>query len=231
MEEVRMRAVRRVHEGENPEVVIKALGFHRACMYDWLAGYRAGGWDALRSRKGGGRKPRLDGKQIQWIYKTITMGDPRRFKLPCALWTRGLIAKVIAEKFGIKLSLASVGRLLAQLGLTCQRPLFRAYQQDPALVGNWLKGEHPKIKVLARKNGAEIYSGDEAGVRPDHPGGSTWAPRGETPVITTTGERLGFNVLSAISARGLLRLMVTPGRVASPQFCELPDRLMYRPTT
>jgi len=223
-----MRAVRRVQDGENPEVVIKALGFHRACIYDWLARYRSGGWEALRSRKSGGRKPRLNGKQIQWIYKTITMGDPRQFKFPYALWTRGIIAKVIREKFGITLSLPSVGRLLAQLGLTCQRPLFRAYQQNPALVEKWLQDEYPKIKALAKKDGAEIYFGDEAGIRSDHHGGSTWAPRGETPVITTTGERFGFNILSAVSARGLLRFMVTPGRVASQQFCQFLDRLMYR---
>src|SRR5687767_9339250 len=105
MEEIRVRAVQRVQEGENPEIIIKALGLHRSCIYEWLARYRAGGWDALRSRKSGGRKRRLNGKQIQWLYKTITLGDPRQFKFPYALWTRGIISKVITEKFGIKLSL------------------------------------------------------------------------------------------------------------------------------
>jgi transposase len=41
-----------------------------------------------------------------------------------------MIGVLLREQFQLKLSLASVGRLLKQLGLTCQRPLFRAMEQD-----------------------------------------------------------------------------------------------------
>lgn len=51
IEEIRVRAVQRVQEGESPEQVIKALGFARACIYNWLARYRNGGWDALQDWK------------------------------------------------------------------------------------------------------------------------------------------------------------------------------------
>jgi len=47
------------------------------------------------------------------------------------------------------LSRASVRRLLAQLGLTCQKPLHRALERNEALVKQWLKKEYPKIKALA----------------------------------------------------------------------------------
>lgn len=43
LEEIRIRAVKRVEAGESPEVVIKALGFTRARIYEWLAKYREGG--------------------------------------------------------------------------------------------------------------------------------------------------------------------------------------------
>jgi len=33
--------------------------------------------------------------------------------------------------------------LLAQLGITPQKPLWRAYQQDPELVRRWIKEEYP----------------------------------------------------------------------------------------
>ena len=46
LEAIRIRAVERVQAGESPEVVIKALGFHRGQIYDWLAAYREGGYEA-----------------------------------------------------------------------------------------------------------------------------------------------------------------------------------------
>ena len=227
MEAIRIRAVQQVQAGADPEVVIKALGFHRSCIYEWLAKYRAGGWHALKARKAPGRKPILQAREIRWLYNAVTQKDPRQFQFPFALWTRHIIRSLLAERFGITLSLPSIGRLLAQLGLTCQRPLFRAYQQNSSLVENWLQKEYPKIRALAKKRGAEIYFGDEAGLRSDHHAGTTWAPRGKTPAVTATGARFGLNMISAISPSGGLRFMVLSGRVAAEQFCEFLGRLMH----
>ncbi len=47
------------------------------------------------------------------------------------------------------LSAASVGRPLAQLGITCRKPLHRARERDEALVQQWLKKEYPGIKKMA----------------------------------------------------------------------------------
>ncbi|MBI3605964.1 MAG: winged helix-turn-helix domain-containing protein, partial [Nitrospirae bacterium] len=46
----------------------------------------------------------------------------------------------------VKLSVNSVGRLLAQMGITCQKPLYRAIERNEGLVQKWLKKEYPKIK-------------------------------------------------------------------------------------
>lgn len=227
LEAIRMRAVQQVQNGQSPEAVIKALGLSRACIYDWLARYRAGGWHALRARKAPGRQPRLNGRQLQWVYNTVTLKNPLQLKFPFALWTRAMIAKVIRDRYGIKLSVASVGRLLAQLGLTCQRPMFVAYEQNPSLVEAWLAEEYPRIRAQARKDGAEIYFGDEAGVRSDHHAGTTWSPAGQTPIVLGTGQRFGLNLISAVSAKGLLRFMVVKGRIAAPQVCDFLRRLMH----
>jgi len=228
LEAIRIRAVEQVQAGESPEDVIRALGFCRACIYNWLAQYRAGGWGALRAKPLSGRPKKLTGPQIKWVYDAVTLKSPLQFKFEFALWTRRMIRTVIKERFGVELSLASVGRLLAQLGLTCQKPLTRAFQQQPALVEKWLREEYPASRAKAKAVGAEIFFGEEAGVRSDSHSGRTWAPRGNTPVVKVTGARFGFNMISAVSPKGQLRFMVVAGKVAAKQFCEFLRRLVFR---
>ncbi len=63
--ELRMRGIKAVQNGESPEVVANVLGINRTTIYDWLALYRGGGWDALKAQKRGGRKPKLNGKMLK----------------------------------------------------------------------------------------------------------------------------------------------------------------------
>lgn len=226
LEEIRIRAVQRVQSGESPEVVVKAIGFSRASIYNWLAWYRGGGWQALKAKSISGRPGLLNGKQIKWIYEAVTLKDPTQFKFPYALWTRAIVAAVIHTHLKIKLSITSIGRLLAQLGLTCQKPLYRAYQQDPVSVEKWLNEEFPQIRAKAKKMHAEVYFEDESGIRSDYHAGTTWGRKGETPVVTSTGARFGLNMISAISPRGLMRFMVLSEKVNAKVICNFIDRLM-----
>ena len=227
LEEMRVRAVRSVQNGQSPEVVAQALGINRTTIYDWLAKYRRGGWDALKAKPVPGRPPKLNGRAIKWIYGTVTQKNPLQLKFEFALWTREMIAKLIMDRFGVKLSTSSVGRLLAQLGLTCQKPLRRALEQDDALVQKWLKEEYPKIKALAAREKADIYFGDAAHIRSDHHAGRTWGKKGETPIVLSTGKRYGMSMISAITSRGHLRFMIIEdGSVNADAFIEFIKRLM-----
>jgi transposase len=227
LEEIRTRAVQRVQDGESPETVIKTLGFSRACIYNWLARYRAGGWHGLKTGNRSGRPKKLTGEHMAWIYRTVVDKAPLQLKFAFALWTRAMIGILIKRQFGIKLSDASVGRLLRQLGLSCQKPLFRAYQQNPEMVTQWKQEIFPAIKKRAKQVGATIYFQDESGIRSDFHSGTTWAPKGQTPVIEATGARFSLNMMGAISTRGQLRFMVVKGGVAADQTCDFLSRLMH----
>ena len=225
--ELRKRGVVSVQEGQSPEIVAKALGINRVTIYGWLSRYRHGGWDALDAKKRGGRPPKLDGRALRWVYQTVTNKNPLQLKFTFALWTAKMVGQVIYQRFGIKLSKASVCRLLTQLGLTPQRPVWRAYQQKPEEVQRWLQEEYPRIQRLARQNKALIFFGDEAGVRSDHHAGTTWAAKGKTPVVSSTGARFGLNLISAVSAQGEFRFMTLRGRVGAAQFIEFIKRLLH----
>ena len=227
LEEIRIRAVERVQAGESPEVVIQVLGLSRSCIYTWLARYRAGGWGALKARALKGRPLKMQPAQMKWVYQTVVGKSPLQFRFEFALWTREMIRLLLREQFQLKLSLASVGRLLKQLGLTCQRPIFRATEQDPQRVRQWREQDYPAIREEARLCGAEIYFGDEAGVRSDCHAGTTWGIKGQTPVVHTSGQRSSVNMISAVSARGHLRFMLTKGKVNGMVFTEFLKRLMH----
>ena len=109
-----------------------------------------------------GAKPKLEGKALDWLYRTITLSNPQQFKFEFALWTRAMVRELIRRQFNVAMSEVSVGRLLRKLGLSPQRPLMRAYQRDPALVTDWITHEFPRIRAQAKAAGADIFFGDEA---------------------------------------------------------------------
>jgi hypothetical protein len=128
--------------------------------------------------------------------------------LPFALWTREAVQELIARRTGLHLSVWTVGRYLKRWGFTPQKPLRRAYEQDPAAVRRWLDHEYPAIREQARRENAEIHWADEMGVRSQDQRGRSYGRRGHTPVIPCTSQRFGCNMVSTITNRGQLTFMV-----------------------
>jgi transposase len=143
LEQLRIRAVRRIEQGAHPEDVAQGLGMTRTAVYGWLAKYREGGLAALKARPVPGRPPKLDGAQLQRIYTLVVGNDPRQLQGTFALWTRAMVRELIRREFAVALSEVSVGRLLRKLGLSPQRPLYRADQQNPEAVARWKAETYP----------------------------------------------------------------------------------------
>ena len=226
LEAMRLRAVDAVESGVHPEDVAASLGMARGTVYGWLATYREGGREALRARPVPGRPPRLSGVQMRRLYTLIVGADPRQLEFEFALWTRELVRALIRREFRVSLSAVSVGRLLRTLGLSPQRPLWRAWQADPAAVQRWKDEQFPAIRAQAKAAGATVYFADAAGIRSDYHAGTTWAPVGRTPVVKATGARHSVNMISAVTAHGLLRFSTYTGSFTAARFIEFCRKLI-----
>src|SRR5437899_3026355 len=144
-ETIRRLAVRRVKEGERPSSVIESYGLCRTTIYKWLRAARRGGEAALKARKHPGRTPTLTPRQKLQVRGWINGKDPRQYGFDFGLWTRQIVAALIEQKFGVRIGVTAVGRLLAELDITPQKPLRRAYERDPAAIKRWTTEVFPRL--------------------------------------------------------------------------------------
>jgi len=226
-EDLRRKVLRVILEGKKQMEAAQIFGVTRQAVGKWVKKYREGGARALRARKRGRpSKSSLLPWQAAQIAKAVVHRYPEQLKLPFYLWTREAVAELIERKFEIRLSRWTVGRYLAQWGFTPQKPMRKAFEQDPGQVRRWLEEKYPEIRKLAKLKKAEIYWGDEMGLRSDHACGRSYGRRGETPVIPGTGQRFGCNMVSVITNRGRLYFMIFKRRFRAEVLMEFLRRLV-----
>ena len=208
-EALRKRAVRAVLSGMKQTAAARTFGVARGTVARWMREHRQGSEAALDQRPQG-RPPasKLKGAQEAMLVALIETPSPDQLGLPTSLWTRETVGALIRKRFGLALSVWTVGRYLRRWGLTPQKPARRAYEQDPEAVRHWLEVEYPEVRKQAKAEGAEIHWGDEMGVRSDHQAGYTWGRKGRTPVVRGTGQRFRCNVISTLTNQGVLRFRV-----------------------
>jgi transposase len=227
LEHIRILAVKRVLEdGEAPSDVMASLGLCRTTIYPWLRKYEDKGMEALVEKIAQGPEPKLTEKQGQQVKRWILGKDPRQYGFDFGLWSRRIVQALIQEKLGIELGLTAVGRLLASLEITPQKPLRRAYERDPAAVDLWVRKTYPKLKKRAKRLGAKIFFLDEAGFQSDPPLGRTYGLKGRTPVVRTSGQRQSLNVISAVNARGEFWAVTYTGKLDAEAFVAFLENFM-----
>jgi len=219
-ETIRRMAVKRVLEGEAPSAVMKSYGLCRTSIYPWLRTHKRGGEASLQSHVSTGRPSTLTQRQKQRVRRWICGKDPRQYGFDFGLWTRRIVADLIEKKFNKVVGVTSVGRLLAELEITPQKPLRRAYERDPVAIAKWTQEDYPRLRRRAKRRGADIFFIDEAGVRSDAALQRTWGAKGETPTVATSGQRQRVNAISAVNALGAFWYDVYTGTFNAARFIE-----------
>jgi len=211
-EELRRRALLLIErQGLTQAQAAEMVGVQWQTVNAWLKRYRARGEaGVLDGRRVSPRRGKglLTAEEAGRVRRWIADRTPDQLKLPFALWTSRAVRELIALRFGKRLGLSTVQPYLRRWGMTPQKPLARAKERAPAAIKAWLETTCPAIARRAKAERAVIYWGDETGISNQDQIGRTYAPRGQTPVVTRTAKRISQSMIPAASNRGLMRFML-----------------------
>ena len=132
----RFRAWELKQKGWKQSEIAEALGVTASAVSQWVKRAREGSIEALRSRRGGGPKPRLTAEQLEKLPELLAKG-PGAYGFRGEVWTRARVGRVIKQAFGVSYTPMHVGRLLSKIEWTRQKPIERASQRDEATIEQW----------------------------------------------------------------------------------------------
>jgi transposase len=191
--------------------------------------YLRDGIKALKLKTRGrryGEKRTLTAEQEAAIQKLLVDKTPDQLKLPFALWTRNAVRLAIRERFRIDIPLRTISDYLKRWGFTPQKPVKRAYEQDPKKVAHWLNTTYPTIAARTKQEKAEIHWGDETGIQNDAYNAKGFSPKGKAPVIRLNGKKSSVNMISSVTNRGTVRFMLYQEKMSGKVLIRFMSRLI-----
>ena len=228
-DEIRRRAIEALNNGFKQVEVSRLMSLPERTIRRWVAQMRSAGVKSLEPKRRGrraGEASALGVRQMKRIETMVLGKMPDQLRLPFYLWTREAVGDLIAREYGVSLCPASIGNYLKRWGMSPQKPVRRAYERNDEAIDRWLETDYPAIAAKAKLQRALIYWADECGVRSDDVRGRSFALKGQTPEIRTTGQRFGCNMISALSNRGALAFQVFEGRFVTATFIDFLQRLV-----
>jgi len=225
--DVRIRAVRAVIDEEMPiTVVAQAFGTDRSTVHRWLGRFHRHGEAGLARQPVSGRPRKLARLDVVSL-RDIILAPASNYGYETDFWTARRLIQVISSEFGVVLSKQTVLRRLHEAGLTYQKPEREYFELSEKDRRKWVRTEVPKIREAVRKYHAILYFQDEANVSLTALLAKTWAPRGQTPKQTVTGNRGGVAAMSAITSRGQLIFRLHEKRIASPEVIDFLSQMLH----
>jgi transposase len=227
--EIRKQVIRLREKGLSNRDVAQGVGISESHASTIWQRYRKGGSQAIRLGRRGrrtGEKRSLTEAQEAGIQRLMIDKTPDQFKLAFALWTREAVQLLIKKLYRLEMPIRTVGAYLQRWGFTPQKPIKRAYEQNPQAVKRWLETEYPILMVRAKKEKAVIHWGDETGLQTDAYRVRGFAPQGKTPVVRLPAKKSSVNMISVITNQGLVRFMMYRENMTSQLLIKFMSRLV-----
>lgn len=230
---LRQQAIRLREKGKQIGESATYLGVHRTTVSGWWRQYKQEGEGALKQQPRGaklGEGRTLSAAEEATVQRLLQDHFPDELNIDSALWTRQAVRSLIACECGVEMPIRTVGEYLKRWGYTPQKPLKRAYEQDPQAVKAWLETEYPAIEQRAQEENVELAWGDESGLRSDAQVGRGYAPIGHTPEIQPSTQRVSVNYVASISNQGKVRFMLYTQKLTAQVFITFLERLIVKRT-
>jgi len=181
--------VRLSRRGETNTAIAEILGVNRRTVGLWLQRYAVAGARALQAKRRGrkvGEQRTLTPDQEAVVQRLLVDKTPDQLKLTFALWSRQAVRELLRVRFAIRMPIRTVGEYLRRWGFTPQKPITRAYEQNPAAVQRWLRETYPSPgeggggrDPLGGRNGRPLGRCSRPGLRA--PGPDAGPPRPRPP--------------------------------------------------
>ncbi|MFB6396719.1 winged helix-turn-helix domain-containing protein [Polymorphospora lycopeni] len=162
----------------------------RRSVASWCRRHTIGGDGAVVTRRTDGPEQAdpLTREQELDLIDVLRGRLPDQVGFDEELWTRQSVAELVEHLYDIPMTPRIIGRYLRGWGLGPREPVERACGLCAGAVAHWVDTEYPAIVRSALDHHAELY----------------WVGRTRLHGVAPTAD-----VLSAVSARGRIRFMIT----------------------
>jgi transposase len=197
LEQRRCQAVQAVEKGDKVKDVARIIGVTPRSIYRWLQLSQQS--DGLAAKPHPGPACRLSATQQQQLEQMLCQGA-QAHGWPNQLWTTQRVADLIRRQFGVSLHHDHVGRFLRQrLKWSPQKPRRRARERDEKAIARWKRDVFPDILEAANQRNAHVVFLDESGFMLTPTVRRTWAPQGQTPLLSCWDRRDRLSAISCIT--------------------------------
>ena len=223
-----------IHQHRELAEIATLLNISERTVRNWLTRFLVErfSWLLCHHFQGRGRKPKLRPSQKEKLYQIVVAG-PERHGFECAVWNSAMITEVIQREFKVTYNPRYVCQLLHTMGLTYQQAKFISDRVDDPehrkQRRKWDRETWPAIVQRARAASGVILFGDEVSFAQWGSLTRTWAPRGEQPLVKTSGKRKGLKMFGVMEFfRGGFEYMECEGKFHSDVYLKFLEQVLRK---
>ena len=208
--------------------ITKATGVSLSAIAKYWKIYKKFGLNGLTLKKRGPKtwnNSKLTKDQITKLMETLTECTPSVFDLSYCLWSRQSIQDLIYKFWKIYVPLRTITDYMKKLNFTAQKPIKRAYQQNPKNIKKWLEEDYPNIVKRAYKENSEIHWLDETAIFSNSNYLRGFSPKGKTPIIQMKAKYIKINIISFITNKRKMRFLSSKKFINTDKLIEFTEGL------